>query len=323
LLVCRRGHARWAEPADQGRGAGALPPCSVCGAAVALEPWPAPDAAGGPEPVLPGYRLLRRIEGGAMAAVYQARHVPSRRVVAVKLSLTGTEARRSDRRRIAREAATLRALRHRNVVRLLERGEQDGRPFFVLEWLPGGSLADRLGEGRLPLTDVLRLGQELGRALEYLHEQQVLHLDLRPSNILFTGSQRPRLIDFGLARRLHRPHGLTRGGGPPADPRYQAPEDAAGSKRLGPPADVHALGAILYETLAGRPLFQDLPLRDRLGRMRLTISPPSAFRNGLPTGLDRVCLRCLQPRPERRFPTAATFVEEWAKLVGHGDRDRD
>jgi serine/threonine-protein kinase len=287
----------------------------VCGAAVAVEPGPSPGGDPGPEPVLPGYQLLERIEGGATATLYRARRVSSRRAVAVKMSRTGPEAEPGDRRRIGRETATLRALCHPNVVRILDSGEYDGRAFFAAEWLPGGSLADQLRAGPLTLAVVLRLGQELGRALGHLHQRRFVHLDLRPSNILFSQGGRAKLIDFGLARRLHCAGGLTRADGPLSDPRYVAPEDAAGGRRLGPPADLHALGAVLYEALTGRPPFEALPLQARLRRTRLTILPPSAFRTGLPTGLDRICLKCLQPSPDMRFPTATAFVDEWAKIA--------
>jgi serine/threonine-protein kinase len=253
-----------------------------------------------------------------MSAVYKARHEKTNRAVAVKMSPGGPESRPGDGVRIRREAALLGALPHPNIVRLLEAGEHEGRPFFTTEWLPGGSLADRLGRGPLPLLAVLRMGEALGHALHYIHERRILHLDLRPSNILFSRAGRAKLIDFGVAKRLHKPHGLTRRGGACGDPRYIAPEEAGGpNTRVGPGTDIHALGAILYEALTGRPPFQDVCLRDRLRRTRVVVRPPSAFRAGLPAAMDRICLRCLQTKPELRYATAGAFAGElWSVLDG-------
>jgi serine/threonine protein kinase len=242
--------------------------------------------------------------------VYKAWHEKTKRPVAVKMSPSGPESRPSDRVRIRQEAALLGALSHPNIVRLVEVGEHEGRPFFTMEWLPSGSLADKLGRGPLPLATAFRLGEELGRALHYLHEHRIVHLDLRPSNILFSRAQRTKLIDFGLAKRLHGPQGLTRGRGPCADPRYMAPEQADGKNtQLGPAADIHALGAVLYEALTGRPPFQDTCLRERLRRRRMAVRPPSTLRTGLPAALDRICVRCLQPKLARRYATAAAVAD--------------
>jgi serine/threonine-protein kinase len=251
------------------------------------------------------------MEAGAMAAVYQARDRRTGRRVAVKMAPSGPECGAADRARIRREATVLRALRHPSVVRALDLGEHQGRPFFTMEWLPGGSLADRLGQGALAQRAVVGLGEALGCALDYLHGHRIVHLDLRPSNTLFTRANRPRLIDFGLAKRLNRPHGSARAGGPAGDPRYLAPEETEGrAKRIGPAADIHALGAILYEALTGQSPFQRLCLRERLRRKRLPLVPPSALRDRLPPALDQICLRCLQREPEQRYATAASLADD-------------
>jgi serine/threonine-protein kinase len=235
-----------------------------------------------------------------MAAVYRARRRGSRATVALKVGLAGADAHRADHARIRREARLLAALRHPNVVRLVEAGEHAGLPFLATEWLPSGSLADRLGGRPPPHRAVVAWLEGVSRAVHHAHLGRVVHLDLRPANVLFSRAGTPKLIDFGLARRLR---GRDVGG----DPRYMAPEQAQGE--AGPAADVHGLGAILYQALTGRPPFQGVCLRERLRRARVRVPPPTAIRPGLPPALDAVCLRCLRREPGRRYPTAGALAD--------------
>jgi serine/threonine-protein kinase len=309
IILCTREHARLAEPADLA-GDGIPGPCEGCGAPSALVEWPLPQGPD-PEQLPPRYEILQRLEGATMAAVYHARHKVSRALVALKVGLAGRDASAADYARLRREAARLALLRHPNIVRLVEAGEHGGLPFFSTEWLPGGSLADRLVRGLLPLQAVVAWLEAISRAVHHAHRHAVLHNDLRLTNIVFSSVDEPKLIDFGLSRKLDRPGGTTRQGAGAGDPRYTAPEQGGGrGARVGPAADVHALGALLYHALTGRPPFFGLCLRERLRRTRIAVPPPTALRPDLPPALDGICLRCLHREARRRYPTAEALADE-------------
>src|SRR5262249_5013126 len=155
------------------------------------------------------------------------------------------------------EAEAVAALRHANFIQIHDIGEQDGGPFFVLEYVEGGSLARRLGKGPLPPDEAARLVEILARAMHCAHQNGIIHRDLKPANILLMADGVPKITDFGLAKKLDGSGSQTQSGAIMGTPNYMAPEQALGRTReVGPAADVHALGAILYETLTGRPPFQ-------------------------------------------------------------------
>jgi serine/threonine-protein kinase len=239
-----------------------------------------------------------------MAAVYRARCRGSKTPVALKVGLAGADACKADHACVRREGRLLAALRHPNIVRLLDAGEHAGLPFLATEWLPGGSLADRLVGRPPPHQVVVGWLEAISRAVYHAHCHRVVHLDLRPTNILFSRGGIPRLIDFGLALKLWGPTGKARGG----DPRYMAPEQEGGV--AGPAADIHGLGAVLYQALTGRPPFHGVPLQHRLRGRRVRVPRPTAIRPGLPPALDAICRRCLHNQPERRYPTAEALADE-------------
>src|SRR5262249_15271476 len=153
---------------------------------------------------------------------------------------------------------------HPNVVQVFEVGEHEGRPFFSLEFCPGGTLADKLDGTPLPAGEATRLVQTLARAVQAAHERGIVHRDLKPGNVLLAADGTPKITDFGLAKKLGEA-GQTQTGAVLGTPSYMAPEQAQGrSKEVGPPADVYALGAILYELLTGRPPFKATTALDTL-----------------------------------------------------------
>src|SRR5262249_32946454 len=146
-------------------------------------------------------------------------------------------------------------LHHPNIVAVHEVGEHHGKPFFSLEFCPGGSLDRRLAGSPLPPAEAARLTETLSRAMHAAHQAKVVHRDLKPANVLLTEDGTPKVTDFGLAKRLDD-QSRTQTGAVVGTPSYMAPEQATGSKGVGPAVDVYALGAILYETLTGRPPFK-------------------------------------------------------------------
>src|SRR5262245_30294848 len=210
-----------------------------------------------PLPQVPGYEVEAVLGHGGMGVVFRARHLRLGRLVALKMALAGSYAGPHERERIQREAEAVAALRHANVVQVYDVGDWAGRPYFTMELIEGGSLAQRLAGAPQPARQAAALLATLAEATHAAHQGGIVHRDLKPANILFTPDGTPKVTDFGLARRLEGGAGLTLSGVPMGTPSYMAPEQAEGkTKHVGPLADVYALGAILYECLTGRPPFR-------------------------------------------------------------------
>jgi serine/threonine-protein kinase len=146
-----------------------------------------------------------------MGVVYKARQLKAGRLVALKMILSGAHAGADDRERFQGEAQAIARLQHPHIVAVHEVGEHDGRPFFSLEFCPGGSLEQRLSGTPLPPREAAALAEQLARAMQHAHEQGVLHRDLKPANVLFTQAGQPKVTDFGLAKRLGQAARTVRG----------------------------------------------------------------------------------------------------------------
>ena len=265
----------------------------------------------------PGYDLLEVLGEGGMGVVYQARQVGLNRLVALKVILGGRRAGPKDLIRFLAEAEAVASIKHPNVVQVHEYGEADGRPFLAMEYLPGGSLADRLKrEGRLAPIEAAGLVARLARAVQAAHDQGIVHRDLKPANILFDAEREPKVTDFGLAKRSTG-NDLTQTQAVMGTPAYMSPEQAQGkTKFVGPPADVYALGVILYECLAGRRPFHD---DDTHVLLRQVIEdepkPPTRHVAGLPRDLELIALKCLSKDQADRYPTAGALAQDLGRFV--------
>jgi serine/threonine-protein kinase len=284
-------------------------PCPGCGR-------PAPVAA--PVlPTLPGYEILQELGRGGNAVVYKARQLHPRRLVAVKMILAGAHAGADAVARFRREAEALARLSHPNIVPIHQVGEHAGRPFLILEYVEGGNLARHLKGRQLSFTDAATLVGRLARAVHHAHQRGILHRDLKPGNILLDAQGTPHVTDFGLAKLLDpamavADSGRTQSGAVVGTPGYMAPEQAGGKgKKVGPATDVWALGAILYECLAGRPPFQATTVIETLLQVA-NEEPvaPSKLRPDSPRELQAVCLKCLEKDPRRRYGSAQELGED-------------
>jgi serine/threonine-protein kinase len=258
------------------------------------------------------YLLLSELGTGAFSTVHRAWDTHARREVAVKVLVQlGPDVRA----RFAREGAIAPKLDHPGIVRVLDRGEHERRPYLVMELVRGRTLEAVCADEPLEVERAVRLVREVALAIQHAHEQGILHRDLKPQNVLVDAEGRARVLDFGLARFI-RDQGprLTTTGAMIGTPLYLAPEQAfgEGDER----SDVYSLGALLYFALTGEsPLdassldtYLDMLLRDRP-------EPPSARRAGLDPTLDAIVLRALEKEPELRYPSAAAFAEDLARWL--------
>jgi WD40 repeat protein len=276
-----------------------------------------PPAGAETFPAIPGYEIEGVLGRGGMGVVYRARHLALRRAVALKLILAGGQAGAAERQRFQVEAEAVARLQHPNIVQIYEVGEHDGRPYCALELVEGGSLAQKLADGSLPPAEAAGLVETLARAVELAHCRHIVHRDLKPANVLLQaqGSQTgglgaPKLTDFGLARRLDAEGHPTQTGMVMGTPSYMAPEQARG-EAVGPPTDVYALGAILYECLTGRPPFKGPSAVETLDLVRRQEPVAPRWLNaGVPRDLETVCLKCLRKEPQKRYPSAEGLAED-------------
>src|SRR5262249_53456749 len=213
--------------------------------------------------------------------------------------LAGDYSRDRDCARFRNEAEAVARLDHPNLVRIYEVGEQDGRPYFSMEYVPGGSLADSLKNTPLPPGKAATLAETLARAAHAVHERGVVHRDMTPNNVLLTAEGEPKIVDFGLAKLIVGGADQTGSGDILGTPSYMAPEQAGGrSKEVGPVADVYALGAILYEMLTGRPPFKaETPLDTLMQAVHDEPVAPRRLQPKVPRDLETVCLKCLEKEP--------------------------
>jgi serine/threonine-protein kinase len=279
------------------------------------EPGPrrlTPPPEGPALPHIPGYAVEAVLGRGGMGVVFRARHLRLGRLVALKTGLAGAYAGPQELARFQREAEAVAALQHPNVVQIYDVGDADGRPYYTMELVGGGSLAQKLSGTPQPARQAAALLATLAGAVQAAHQGGILHRDLKPGNVLLTPDGTPKITDFGLARSLQGGAGLTQTGVPVGTPSYMAPEQARGQTRaLGPAVDVYALGAILYELLTGRPPFQgETPAETVLQVITQEPVPPSRLNTKVPRDLETICLKCLHKDPRRRYATAAALAED-------------
>jgi eukaryotic-like serine/threonine-protein kinase len=258
------------------------------------------------------YRLEVEIGRGGMGIIYRAHQLSLNRVVALKMILAGPLSSADIARRLRVEAEAAAGLDHPNVVPIYEVGEHEGQPFYAMRMVEGTNLAKALKAGPFEPRRAAALMVTVARAIQHAHERGVLHRDLKPSNILLDTQEQPHVADFGLAKIVHADSSLTLSHAALGTPSYMAPEQAsAGSKQVTTAADVYSLGAILYELLTGRPLFQaETPLQAIQQVMESEPERLSRINPRIDRDLETICLKCLNKEPERRYASAAALADD-------------
>ncbi|WP_308285708.1 serine/threonine-protein kinase [Actinoplanes hulinensis] len=243
------------------------------------------------------YRITERLGSGAFATVWLAEDDVLESHVAIKILAENWAHHPDVRARFEQEAQVLRRADSERLVRVHDFGElPDGRPYQVMTYAAGGTLQDRLERGPMPVRKALRTASDIAHAVSVLHDSGVLHRDLKPSNVLFDtvrGSERVLVADLGLAKEIAHASGFTVVAGTPG---YMAPEQHLPGGGLDVRADVHAIGAMTYQMLTGRP--------PQAGR-----AAPSKLRTGISREVDRVVMRALDADRDRRWPSTAAFAK--------------
>jgi formylglycine-generating enzyme required for sulfatase activity/tRNA A-37 threonylcarbamoyl transferase component Bud32 len=263
------------------------------------------------------YELQAEIARGGMGVVYKARQRRLNRAVAVKMILAGELADQDDVKRFLSEAEAAAGLDHPGIVPVFESGEIDGQHFFSMGFVEGQSLAALLAAGPLPPKRAAELLAQVADAVEYAHERGVIHRDLKPGNILLDKDGNPRVTDFGLAKRVAGDSGLTRTGQALGTPSFMPPEQASGKLDvIGRPADVYALGAVLYAAVTGRPPFQAAtPLDTLLQVLEQEPVAPRRLNPDIPKDMETIALKCLEKEPHKRYATARVLVDELRRFL--------
>ena len=290
---------------------------------------------------VPGYEIQRELGRGAMGVVYKAWHHSLARTTALKMILSGEHASVADRTRFRSEAEAAASLRHPNIVQVYEIGDTGGLMYYSMEYIEGETLQQSLHGSPQPPRAASLLVQVLARAVAFAHRHGIVHRDLKPANVLLETIDRPesddrarrarpsnsageltelglvpKIVDFGLAKRLDGSLG-TQTGQLMGTPSYMSPEQLAGrSGATGPGADIYALGCILYEALTGRPPFMDASLEVLADRVRREEPVPlRRLRPGCPRDLETICLKCLEKEPARRYAGAAELADDLGRYL--------
>ncbi|MCI0461905.1 MAG: serine/threonine protein kinase [Gemmataceae bacterium] len=299
----------------------APPPSALPGRRVEAPPGSNDPTVGVPAPVGEGaaaptsfgkYDILEEIGRGGMGVVYKAWQKDLDRPVALKMILSGHLASADHVCRFHDEAKAAANLNHPHIVAVYEAGQLHGQPYFAMQFVAGPSLAGVLGNGPLPFEQAAHLVEDIARAVHHLHARGFVHRDLKPSNILLDEQSHPYVTDFGLVKMLGDDSHKTVTGAILGTPSYMAPEQAAGRVReIGPRSDVYSLGAILYETLTGRPPFREESPLDTLVQV-LEGEPirPTRINPAVPPDLETICLKCLEKDPGDRYESAEALAAD-------------
>jgi len=256
------------------------------------------------------YRILDRLGEGGMSAVYRAHQPGVNREVALKVLPRHFVEDEAAVGRFRQEAQVLARLQHPHILPIFDFGESDDLLYIAMPLVRSGTLADRLRRGPLDLEEAARIVSQLADALDYAHEQGLVHRDIKPGNVLLDGRGNAMLTDFGIARFYEATTRFTQTGGVVGTPAYMSPEQSRG-EGIDRRSDVYCLGIVLYEMVTGRVPFEaDTPVAVLLKHLQEAPPRPREINRDLPPGVERVILTALAKRPEARYQTAGALARD-------------
>jgi len=266
------------------------------------------------------YILLEQLGEGGMAKVYNALDTRAESNVAVKVILPSKRASSVFIQQFELEAKALANLTHTNIVKVLNYGVENGQPYLVMEYIPGGTLKEAMTH-KLPWQTAAAILAPIARALDYVHNQQIVHRDVKPSNILLHGDFRPMLSDFGIMKVLEGREEKVESaiGAGIGTPEYMAPEQGLGHE-VDFRADIYSLGLVYYEMITGqKPFTADSPMAIVVKHVTDELPLPTRIDRNIPKYVERVILRAVQKNPKNRYISMGHFADA-LELIALGDK---
>jgi serine/threonine protein kinase len=268
------------------------------------------------------YRILERIGEGGMAVVYKATDLNLDRFVAIKFIHLHTGSSETSLARFKREALSLAKLSHPYILSIFDYGEFEGRPYLVMEYVPGGTLKELLKGKPIPWEKAVQITISLARALETAHSKGIIHRDVKPANILMANGRDPKLSDFGIAKLIlddETTRDLTGTGKGIGTYKYMSPEQAKGHPDSR--SDIYALGIVLYQMLTGKiPFDADTPLQIMINKTTGKFPNPRQFVRDIPADLEYALNKALAREPENRYQTMREFASALEKIKGGSEQ---
>src|SRR5437870_6338646 len=265
------------------------------------------------------YELLEEIGRGGQGVVYRARQESLNRIVALKVIGLSHWATEAHVKRFRLEAEAAASLNHPRIVPIYEVGERDGSCYFSMQFIEGGQLDEVVKREPMPIRRAVELIANVARTVHYAHEHGILHLDIKPGNILLDAKGEPHLTDFGLARLLETKSTVTHTMDVLGTPSYMAPEQARGqNEQLTSSTDVYGLGAVFYQLLTGHPPFAGGTTYETV-RLVVETEPrqPRLWNPKIDRDLSTICLKCLEKDPHRRYASALALAEDLEHWLRH------
>ena len=252
------------------------------------------------------YELIGEIARGGMGVVFKARHKKLNRIVAIKMIRDGRLSSPQDIQRFHIEANAAAQLDHPGIVPIYEIGEHDGRPFFAMKFIEGGSLAQHIERFRSDQTKLVKFIVKIADAVHHAHQRGILHRDIKPANIVLDEAGEPLLTDLGLAKSIAGESELTQTGALVGTPSYMPPEQAHSGSLVTTAADIYSIGAILYEMLCGEPPHKAETVLETILKVRSEpVQPPRSLNKSVDRDLELICMKCLERDPQSRYSSAA------------------